>query len=387
MKIAIDIRKIGKNSTGDETYTYHLVEELVKNIEAGSHSFLLLTDVAETEIKKSLPELPSNFQVKQVLPASKILWTFYSLPKFLKSNPVDVLHVQYIGPFFLNRKISLVTTIHDVSFKVNPRWINKKDSTLLNGFIPLTLKRADGVLTVSRFSREEIARLFKFDSGKIKVTHPAVDQGTKSRKSNQEAREEVNKRFNFEGDYFLHISSLQPRKNVPEIIKAFSAFKKMKGDQTKLVLVGKKGGHNYDSAIDKAWEASEFKKDIIFTGYVANELLPDLYRGAEAFIFPSSYEGFGLPILESFINETPVIVSRDASLPEVGGDAVFYLENAPRRDLELAEIMNQIKDNKELVKRKTTLGIERLSLFSWAKMAEKTLEVYKTVGLSKQSSE
>lgn len=379
MRIAIDIRKIGKESTGDETYTFSLIKELAGLAEALQHNFLLLTDSDEALARKALPFLPSNFEIKQVLPASKILWTFYSLPKFLKKNPVDVLHVQYIGPFFLNRKISLVTTVHDVSFKVNPGWISRKDSFLLNSFIPPTLKRADAVVTVSHFSKGEISRLFGVDPSKIKVTYPAVSLETKSKIGRDSAKEAINKSFNFEGNYFLHISSFQPRKNVPEIITAFSAFKKMKKSDSKLILVGKRNGHNYDKLIDKALDSSEFKKDIIFTGYVANELLPDLYCGAEAFIFPSSYEGFGLPILESFINETPIVVTRDASLPEVGGNAVFYLEDRPHRSLELAEIMNQIETDKESVKKKTALGVERLSLFSWKKMAIETLRIYENL--------
>lgn len=376
MRIAIDIRKIGKESTGDETYTINLIRELAKISEAERHQFLLLTDSDERSVGAMLPTLPANFSIKQVLPASKMLWTFYSLPKFLQKNPVDVLHVQYIGPFFLNRKISLVTTVHDVSFKVNPRWISRKDSFLLNSFIPPTLKRSDSIITVSDFSKKEISRLFGTAAKKIKVTYPAVSSDSKSKNDKNSARDFVNKRFNFEGKYFLHISSLQPRKNVPEIIAAFSAFKKMKKSDSKLVLVGKRNGHNYDQMIDKALADSEFKDEIIFTGYVANELLPDLYRGAEAFIFPSSYEGFGLPILESFINEIPIVVTRDASLPEVGGDAVFYLEDRPHRSLELAEIMNQIEMEEESVKKKTALGVERLSLFSWEKMAKETLQIY-----------
>ncbi len=376
MRIAIDVRKIGKKSTGDETYTLNLIKSLATTKDIEKHQVLLLTDRDETEVLKLLPSLPLNFEIKQILPASKFFWTFYSLPKFLRKNPVDVLHIQYIGPFFLSRKISLVTTVHDVSFKVNPGWVDKKDSFLLGHFIPPTLKRADSIITVSDFSRKEIIRIFNVERKKIEVTYPAVGLEARSKKSKSNAREMVNKRFNFEGNYFLHVSSFQPRKNVPEIIKAFSAFKKMNKNAVKLVLVGKKNGHNYDQSIDIEWKSSDFKQDIIFTGYVDNETLPDLYRGAEAFIFPSSYEGFGLPILESFINETPVVITRETSLPEVGGEAVFYLENRPRRDLELAEIMNQINEGGELIKKKTALGIERLSLFSWSKMAMETLRIY-----------
>jgi glycosyltransferase involved in cell wall biosynthesis len=391
MRIAIDIRKIGKKSTGDETVFYYLIKELTKLKEAQRHQFLLLTDENADKAGKILAPLPANFSVRKITPAAKLFWTFYSLPRFLRKNSVDVLHVQYTVPFHLSKKIKVITTIHDVSFKVNPPWISKKDSLILNTTIPLSLKRADGVITVSQFSKEEIVKYYRYPSRKILVTHPAVDTRYFAYLSEEKAKKEVGKIVKGSFPFMLHLSSLQPRKNVPLIIAAFAALKRdyrsseSKWEDLKLVIVGNQRGRNYDKRIDEEIQKQVQNRninidDVVMAGYQPIEKLPCFYKAAEAFVFPSNYEGFGIPLLEAMACKTPVIASNIGSLEEVGGKAPVYIDLKDKeRTIKLQRAIKKILENKTLRTDKIELGLKRVNKFSWKKLAKRTMKMYEKV--------
>lgn len=391
MRIAIDIRKIGKKSTGDEVVFYHLVKELAKLKESQKHKFLLLTDQNITKISNILGKLPSNFEIHQVVPTAKLFWTFYSLPRFLRKNPVDVLHVEYIPPFHLSRRIKIVTTIHDVSFRANPEWIKKKDSLLLNNFIPIGLKRVNAVITVSEFSKREIVKFYNYPKEKIFVTHPAIDRRIFDPQVKLASKGAIQKLTGSKDPYLLHISSLQPRKNVPLIVRAHARLladwreEDSVWKNTKLVLVGNKKGYNYDKGIDE--EVSKqiqnnqiSEKDVISTGYLSTDLLPAIYRNALVFVFPSSYEGFGIPLLEAMSCKTPVVASNIGSFKEVGAGAATLVEIAGRDGKKrLAEAIKNLVENKKLRQEQIKAGLERIKLFDWGQLARKTLEVYENI--------
>lgn len=382
MRIAIDIRKIGAKATGDEVYTYYLVKELMKFKQSQKHDFLLLSDKPISDVEKNLPPLPSNFKIFEIKPKTKWLWTFFSLPRFLKRNPVDVLHVQYIAPFFLNKKIKLLSTIHDVSFRVNPTWVKKKDSFFLNSLIPLSLKRINSVITVSEFSKNEIAKFYNFPKEKIFVTNPAVDPKFFEEKEGKEGGEKIRKILKGDFPYLLHLSSMQPRKNVPLIIKSFSLLKKKKNFQNlKLILVGNKNGYNFDKEIENILEHNPNKKDVILPGYVAEKDLLDFYRQAKVFVFPSSYEGFGIPLLEAMANRVPVVSSDIPSFLEIdGGRNIITKINLKKKEIlvvkDLSEKIEKILTNFKTREEKIRKGVERVKEFTWGKMAKKTLEIY-----------
>jgi len=400
MKIAIDIRKIGKRSTGSETYFYYLVKELAKLDSGKKHDFFLLTDENPDKAKNILKSLPDNFKIYEVKPRNKMLWTFYSLPRFLKKNSIDVLHVEYILPFYLKRKTKIVSTIHDISFKVNPEWITKKDSYILNSFIPPSIKRADAIIAVSSFTKKEIIKYYNCSADKIFVTNPAVDSRYFFSVNKKTAIKEVaeiiggapnrsvqGKNFSF----ILHISSLQPRKNVPLIISAFAQLKRewaksgSEWNDIKLVIVGDKKGHNYDKKIDEeilkqVQSNSINKKDIIITGYQPASKLPHFYKAAQVFVFPSAYEGFGLPLVESMASGTPIVASNIGVFKEVAGEAATYVDINKKDSAEkMAAAIKSLISKKSLRESKVKQGIERKELFSWKKLAEKTLEIYEGI--------
>lgn len=390
MRIAIDIRKIGKKSTGSEVVFYYLVTKLAKLKESKKHQFLLLTDDKISKVKAILKSLPKNFKIYRVTPANKILWTFYSLPRFLKEKAVDIFETEYTVPFYLKKSIKIVTIIHDISFKVNPGWITKKDSMILNTLIPPSIKRADAIMTVSDFTKNEIIEKYQCPAEKIFVAHPAVDQRTFFSVSEVEAKKEIKKILGDNSPYILHISSMQPRKNVPLVISAFGKLKrKLKKENSswkniKLVLVGDKKGHNFDQKI----EAEILKQtrlenigmeDLMITGYQSASKLPYFYKMAKMFIFPSAYEGFGLPIIEAMASGTPVIASDIEVFKEVAGDAATYIKIGRKNSSEnLVAAMKKIIENNKFRESKIKLGQERAEEFDWKEIAEKTMKVYKS---------
>jgi len=386
MKIAIDIRKIGKKGTGSETYFFYLVKELAALKASRKHQFFLLTDRDAEEARNLLGHLPDNFKIYTVTPAAKLLWTFYSLPRFLRKNSIDVLHVEYVAPFYLKKDIKIITTVHDISFRVNPGWISKKDSLVLNFLIPPSIKRADAVIAVSEFTKKEILKYYCVTKDKVFVTHPAVDFRYFSSIGEEMSKKEMSKLLGGDFPFILHVSSLQPRKNVPLVIEAFMELKTREsclcGKEIKLVIVGERGGHNYDEEIDEKIAAYDNMigggtNDVIITGYQPADILPCFYKAALAFVFPSSYEGFGIPLLEAMASKTPVVTSDIAVFREVAGKAAIYVDIEKKNAAEkIAEALKEIVKNKKLREEKIKSGLERRKLFSWKKLAEKTLEIY-----------
>jgi len=381
-QIAIDIRKIGKKSTGSETYFYYLVKELAKLAESKKHRFLLLTDDRVARVKKILGSLPKNFEIFRVTPTSKALWTFYSLPRFLKKNPVDIFHTEFILPFYLSHQTKMVTVVHDISFKINPRWITGKDSFILNRLIPLSLRRADAVVAVSQFTKDEIVREYRCPEDKITVTYPAVDTRYFCSISQEEAQREVAKILGARFPFLLHISSLQPRKNVPMIIQSFGKIKKAAAKNLKLVIVGSRNGYNFDQKIDEEIQrqvlAGNIKLgDVIVTGYRPMSQLPYFYQAAEAFVFPSAYEGFGIPLIESMACGVPVVISDIPVFREVAGNAAVYVDIGKKNKAEkLAGAVKKLLVSKKLRAEKIRLGRERIKSFNWSQLAKKTLGIY-----------
>ena len=258
MRIGIDIRAVGYQRTGDETYTLQLIKSLEK-IDS-ENQYFLYTDVSSEKEVKKVKQLLSltngNFRIISVSPSQKMFWTMYSLPKQAKKDKLDILHVQYITPLFLSKNIKLVTTIHDVSFTRFPEFINKKDLFLLRLFIKMSLKRADKIIAVSKFTRNEIIDVYKIDENKVAVIYNGgVAEEFKKSISNEDVLE-FRKKYGIMKSYLLFLGTLQPRKNIPFLIDSFVGLKRkyknnQKIDNLTLVLRGSKNGHNYDSRIDE----------------------------------------------------------------------------------------------------------------------------------------
>ena len=390
MKIGIDIRAIGKKRTGDETYTIGLVRGLAKIDQ--ENFYLLYTDTDDNkkmaEIGNKLAILNSNFSLVPILPSNKALWTFHFLPRQAKKDKLDVLHVQYISPLTLSKKIKLVTTVHDLSFERWPQYIGFGDRFFLKLLIPPSVEYADRVIAVSEFTKKEMEELYKVDSGHVVAINNGGADEIFFHPSSDETKKQLRNFLNFNNPYILYVGTLQPRKNIPILIESYAEMLERYHDeqvlvQHDLVIAGSRKGINYDKKIDYVLRKvlsknPDLEKRIHFVGYVEDGLLPVLFRKASLFCFPSIYEGFGLPMIEAMASGTPVLSSDSSCLPEIGAGAASFFSAKDYHE-ELPKKMRDIIMNKALSNSMAEKGLSVARRFSWEKCATQTLDLYNQI--------
>lgn len=350
IRVAIDATLAGTQNTGDSAYWRGLIYGLATL--PTSAEFLLITNGPA-----DLPaDLPSNMLTLALPKASPRWYSLWNFPRAARHYGADVIHTQYnLSPFV--RDIG-VTTIHDVSFFIEPRWFKVRDRLLLKWGIPSSIRRAAAVLTVSETSKSEIIEFVPEASEKVVVTPNALDPNFVVPKLD-DAQQSVAELYGLRNPYVLTIGSIWPRKNVALAAEAV----KLAGDGLEIAIVGQyHAGEMPDHPCVRA------------LGYVPDHHLGALYRAAIATVIPSFHEGFGIPVLESWASSTPVICSAGGALPEIAGDAAMIVDSwdpAP-----WADAINQLRNDSSKVALLRTRGRQRLKQFSWKETAWRTLAVY-----------
>jgi glycosyltransferase involved in cell wall biosynthesis len=356
----------------------------------GEYAFQLLTyfekiSLENTQIKfciylkhqpsSDLPSVREGWRYEIIKPEK--LWTQIGLPLYLYLHP-KALDIFFSPTHYAPRfsPIPTVVSVMDVSYLHFPETFAKKDLYQLETWTKYSVKNAAKVFTISEASKNDIMKFYQKKSDDVVVTHLGIkdidaDKRTKS-------MEEIHKKYNLSKNYFLFVGTLQPRKNITRLIEAFSLLKK-KNPEIELVIVGRKGW-KYDDIL-AAPEKYEVKESVLFLDFVPDEDLPSLYGNALAYILPSLYEGFGLPVLEAMKYDCPVITSDCSSLPEAGGDAALYVNPEDVKDI--AEKMETIANNNDLRQELIKKGHEQVKKFSWEKTAQETLAVLETVAQNK----
>lgn len=380
MIIAIDIRLIGKKRTGDEAVCRSLTKELVK-LERDA-TLLLLTDVADADgIAVLRADLGvgewKNVEIISLPASNRYSWNLIVVPRFLRSRRVDIFHTQYILPFFVPKRTKLFAHIHDISFKVFPELISWKDRLFLSLLIPRTMRIADRILAVSEFTKDEIMKYYGALPERIVVVPNAVSDAFVSKVSEEDIAR-VRKQYSLPEQFVLAVGTMQPRKGIAFLVRVFVEARKHI-PQLKLVLVGKRYGYRYDTDIDTAIAECGATEDVVFPGYIADEDLPAVYAAARVFAFPSRYEGFGLPILESFSQGTPVIASDIASSREVGGDAILFFDASSIASA--SEILYNVIIDENLRSRLSERGKLRMTSFSWEQSAHILQKLFRERGV------
>ena len=285
----------------------------------------------------------------------------------------------YTIPFGVSGKC--VTIIHDIAFLTYPETVAKRTRQWLGKNLKIYCQRADVILTVSEFSRQEIHHYLGIPLEKIHVVYNGVDPEQYHPDYSEDRVQETKAKYNIPGAYILYLGTLEPRKNIETLIRAYqrlltagpSRFGQNPSAFPKLVLAGKKGWL-YDSIFQLVKEF-HLENQVIFTGYVDESDAAPLLCGARMFVFPSLYEGFGIPPLEAMACGTPVIVSDCASLPEVVGDAGLLV---PPTDIEkLAENMNRLLKDDHLHAALREAGLKRVGQFTWKASAKKLVHIYR----------
>ncbi|MEQ9301132.1 MAG: glycosyltransferase family 1 protein [Cyclobacteriaceae bacterium] len=252
-------------------------------------------------------------------PGKFFIRKFYQVPKKIRSlNPDVVMETTHMGPFFLPKKIRRVTVIHDLSTFIYPEhytWINRMAERLL---LPGIIKRSSHLITVSESTKRDIQEFFRVPDERISVIHLGVEEIFKPTMNT-----DVLEKYGIQQPYFLHVGTIQPRKNIELLVDTYIQFRDQSKDIVHLVLVGKEGWKS-ENLLTKIRD-SRYRQDIIITGHVLKEELPVFYSMCELFVFPSHYEGFGLPLLEAIACGARCIAADNSSLREVGGADIYYL--------------------------------------------------------------
>lgn len=375
---AIDIRLLGKQRTGDETVFFNLTKELL-GIDK-EHTYLLLTDEREPQAIKFLQARlgcigQSNVRIVSLRGKNRFVWNFVTLPWYLFTHHIDVFHTQYILPLFVPNRTKVVDHIHDVSFAAYPELVGWRDRLFLSLLIPRSVQRANRLIAPSQFTKQELHERYHVPVDKISVVTNALSEDFLA--LHQEGMTaQLKEKYLLPERYIAYVGTLQPRKNIPFLLQAFALLRKRIPD-IHLVLVGKRFGHHYDQAIEQILEEYQLQEWVHFPGYVDQGDLPGLVHAASLFVFPSLYEGFGIPLLEAMSQEVPVVASDIPCLREIGGEAVTYFDISSLASCEeklytLLTDMNQRENG-------VSLGRSRVSLFSWKKSAVKLLSVYDSV--------
>lgn len=375
--VAIDIRLIGNQRTGDEQVFFELTKKLIHN--HPEHRYLLLTD-KEEEVLPGLREYldiehaSAEVELINFGPTGRFWWNGITLPKFfLKRKDIDVFHTQYILPFYVPSRIKVVAHIHDVSFARYPEFIAKKDLFFLRLFIPHTCRRATILAVPSIFTKNEVLEIYGVPEEKVAVINNAPGEGFihSLAKADMQESLEIRKKYQLPEKYFLYVGTLQPRKNIPYLLEMFAEYKKKYSDteKTKLVLVGNKKAHHFDVRIEETVKRLGLESEVVFPGYVATEDLPFIYKQASVFIFPSYYEGFGIPPLEALATGVSTLVSDIPVHREVGGEAVEYFPLSSVADA--AKILYTIS----ITEQKTNVSQK----YSWAASAALLALVYQEI--------
>lgn len=366
MNICIDAHAIGAKLTGNETYIFNLIKHLAEIDQVNQYSLLY---THETAIER-LSWLPSNFTLQKLWPKQSILRLPISTPLLAAGS--DLLHVQYTAPPLC--PVPVVASIHDISFEHYPEWFSPREVFQFRRTIRHTALNCRKIITISEYSKRDIASTYAIDPEKITVTYCGVSQNFRPDMPLDFVQKTLVS-LEVLGPYFLVVGNLQPRKNLARLITAYSQLSAENGELPSLVIVGKKSWQHEATFgdIDKAGLSNK----VIFTGYVHDDVLPALYRGAIAFLYPSLFEGFGLPALEAMACGTPVLCGNTSSLPEVVGDAALKVD--PYSVGEIYVGLKQLTENQDLRNLLAVHGIKQASKFSWTRMAQSTLDVYKQV--------
>ena len=352
--------------TGVGYYTEHLLRHLAK--EAADHELIV---VSNRPIDTTAP-LPTNVRVvTSRAGAPRLVWMQALAPRTLREIRPDVAHFTN-GMVPLATSVPTVVTIHDMSLTLFPQYHPLRRVVLNRPLVDIAARRADAVITVSESAKSDIVRLYRLPSDRVHVVHEAAAPSFR-RVRDREALDRVRGRYGLGDRIILYVGTIEPRKNLAKLVHAFASRRRIGDLNHQLVCVGPYGWLSRD--IERGIEHLGLADAVRFTGYVPFDDLPALYSLAEMFVFPSVYEGFGLPVIEAMACGVPVITGRTSSLTEIAGGAI---EHVDRLDSEsLGDAMVALARNPDRRAHLAALGLDRAGMFSWDRAARATLDVYK----------
>ena len=373
MRIGIDIRCLMENQySGISEYTYNLIDSLLR-IDRQNQYFLFYN--SSKKVKIPLFNFP-NVSIKGFQYPNK----FFNLSlRFLKIREIDKMIGGvdlFLIPNFLFLNLSneckKVLVVHDLSFELYPEFFTGKKRLWHQLINPKKLcQKADALIAISQNTKNDLSNIYQIPQDKIKVINPGISQ-IFFQPILQDQKNEIKSKYNLPDNFIFYLGNLEPRKNIESLISAFGQIK----DQSYFLIIG--GGEAWKyKKMYRTWQNSPIRKKIKFLGYVDNSDRPTLYSLAKVFVYPSVYEGFGLPPLEAMACGTPVITSFSSSLPEAVGNAGLMVD--PNNYEDLAQAINQIISDPNLCQDLINKGKNRVNDFKWQNVGQKFLEIFNTL--------
>jgi glycosyltransferase involved in cell wall biosynthesis len=370
MRIGIDARSVLKQRTGVGNYTYNIAKNLSR-IDKENRYVLFYSH--HKNVRSAIPQFDNpNFETRYFRIPNKLLnlmWGTFRMPKIdWLVGEVDLYHSPNYNLNILSRGKSVIT-IHDLNFLA----LREHSIYTAKWYYAYKIKnyahQADDIIVVSENTKREVLKYLEVPEGKVHVIYNGYSPAFRPLEESENTRKVLEK-YRIKGDYILFVGTLEPRKNIEGIIRAYHQSRAK--DDYLLVLAGGRGW-KYKSVFGLL-EELKLKNRVVFTWYVPESDLPALYNQSSLFVYPSFYEGFGIPPLEAMACGLPVIVSNTTSMPEVVGDAGLYVE--PDDVEQIAHCIDKVLSDETLRNNMIKKGLARAKMFSWEKTAQETLRLY-----------
>ncbi|MGB0864426.1 MAG: glycosyltransferase family 4 protein [Saprospiraceae bacterium] len=347
MKIGFDAKRIFQNATGLGNYSRTLVRNLNK--------FHRQYDLHLFTPKVKDNEWAADFQRKYTTHTATFkpatLWRTFRMTKDIDRNEIDIYHgLTHELPFGIHRsKVKSIVTVHDLIFKIYPHQYKPIDRKIYDWKLKYACKAADKILAISEHTKRDIIKYYGTSPDKIEVIHQSCSDDFFNKKSETEIQE-ISKNHQLPKEYLLYVGSIIERKNLLTLVKSLPLLE----HKMPLVVIG--GGKEYKNLVLKYIQENQLQKQVIFLKNVANEDLPAIYQKAKVFVYPSLYEGFGIPIIEAIFSQTPVVTTRESALPEAAGEFSYYIKGTDAN--ELAQTINGILNNKTETEERITKSLK-----------------------------
>lgn len=370
MRIGIDGRAAKwYRGTGIGTYTHELIRSL--NIIDDKNNYLIFMPKCD-----SLSNLNSNFSIEPVESNDcNSFWDDVKVPNILKNSDMELYHVPQNGVgISKNINCKKVITLHDIIPLRMPETVSERYLKIFNDELPDILNNCEGIITVSEFSKNDIAKEFNFPKENIYVTPLAAEEIYKPL-SKCQCKKIITDKYGIKEDFILYVGGFSPRKNILGLIESYSKLPYTTREKFKLIIIGRKGP-SYAKYKERS-ESLGVSSQVIFTDFVPLEDMPIFYNATEVLVYPSFYEGFGLPPLEAMACGTPVIASNVTSIPEVCYESALLID--PNDIDALSYNIQKVLDNSLLKLTLVNKSLNRSSEFSWAKTAQDTLNAYNDI--------
>ena len=374
MRIAIDAR-MGDTRGGIGIYTRELISQLA-DIDKKNQYFVIVNkhgDRSFVSSEDNFSILESSITRKHYF--IKDVWNQFFLPFLLEANSIDIyFNPRYILPFFKG-KTKMVVTMHDMIAFLYPEIWSGISGFRIRNYIKLSSQRADLILTVSNCAKKDIVRILHIPDDKIKVIYCGINKKLYKPLPDLSVQRLVKRKYGIRKKYILATGPLGMRKNHDRLIDAYSILPKYIREDYQLIITGEKKG-TYNNLLKKVSKIC-LADDIVFTGFIPEKEMPMVINAASLFVFPSFYEGFGIPLLEAMACGTPLLASNVSSIPEVVGSAALLFD--PYNINEMASVIGKVITDEDLRQKLIQRGFEQIKKYSWKNTAKEILGVFEEV--------